>query len=174
MLRVGYLLNRPKSNSGNAMEHTATAEVTSRAHWPADLLLSMRNRVDLGWAAGDPNHRYRNQLKLAWTFDAGRFQFAPYAHAEVVSSGSAARALGYMMDGSQPARNGELVHCFFLMPDAGSTIHPAHRFGDQMIEVRLVPGDTVRFNEGSLVWVSGTWRNIPGDPNGHDPLLPVS
>ena len=43
----------------------------------------MRNRVDLGWVAGDPNHRYRNQLKLEWTFDAGRFQFTPYAHAEV-------------------------------------------------------------------------------------------
>jgi hypothetical protein len=83
MVRVGYLLNRPKNNSGNATEHTATAEVTSRAHLPASLLLSDRNRVDLGWVAGDPNHRYRNQLKLEWTFDAGRFQFTPYAHAEV-------------------------------------------------------------------------------------------
>jgi hypothetical protein len=83
MLRVGYLLNRPKGNSGNATEHTATVEINSRAQLPANLLLSMRNRVDLGWAAGDPNHRYRNQLKLAWTFNAGRFQFAPYAHAEV-------------------------------------------------------------------------------------------
>jgi hypothetical protein len=83
MLRVGYLLNRPKGDSGNATEHTATVEINSRAQLPANLLLSMRNRMDLGWAAGDPNHRYRNQLKLAWTFDAGRFQFAPYAHAEV-------------------------------------------------------------------------------------------
>ena len=83
MLRVGYLLNRPKNNSGNATEHTATVEVNSRAQLPANLLLSMRNRVDLGWVAGDPNHRYRNRLKLDWTFDAGRFQFTPYAHAEV-------------------------------------------------------------------------------------------
>jgi hypothetical protein len=83
MLRVGYLLNRPKNNSGNATEHTATVEVNSRAQLPANLLLSMRNRLDLGWVAGDPNHRYRNRLKLDWTFNAGRFQFTPYAHAEV-------------------------------------------------------------------------------------------
>jgi hypothetical protein len=83
MVRVGYLLNRPKNNSGNATEHTATVEVTSRAQLPASLLLSERNRVDLGWVAGDSNQRYRNQLKLEWTFDAGRFQFTPYAHAEV-------------------------------------------------------------------------------------------
>jgi hypothetical protein len=83
MLRVGYLLNRPKNNSGNGTEHTATVEVNSRAQLPANLLLSMRNRLDLGWVAGDPNHRYRNRLKLDWTFNAGRFQFTPYAHAEV-------------------------------------------------------------------------------------------
>jgi hypothetical protein len=83
MFRFGYLLNRPKNNSGNATEHTATAEVTSRAHLPAGFLLSERNRVDLGWVVGDPNHRYRNRLKLEWTFHAGRFQLTPYAHAEV-------------------------------------------------------------------------------------------
>jgi Protein of unknown function (DUF2490) len=83
MVRIGYLLNRPKNNSGNATQHTATVEVTSRAHLPAGLLLSERNRVDLGWVAGDPNHRYRNRLKFEWTFGAGRFQFTPYAHAEV-------------------------------------------------------------------------------------------
>jgi hypothetical protein len=83
MVRFGYLLNRPKNNSGNAMQHTATFEVTSQAQLPAGLLLSERNRVDLGWTQGDPNHRYRNRLKLGRTFDAGSFQFTPYAHAEV-------------------------------------------------------------------------------------------
>ena len=83
MLRVGYLINRPRNNSGSATEHIATGEVTSRAQLPASLLLSMRNRVDLRWVAGDPNPRYRNRLKLEWTFDAGKFQFTPYAHAEL-------------------------------------------------------------------------------------------
>jgi uncharacterized protein DUF2490 len=83
MVRFGYLLNRPKNNSGNATEQTATVEVTSNANLPAGLLLSDRNRVDLGWVEGDPNHRYRNRFKLERTFHSGRFQLTPYTHAEV-------------------------------------------------------------------------------------------
>jgi len=61
----------------------ATGEATGRAHLPAALLLSDRNRVDFRWVDGDPRHRYRNRLKLERSFKAGRFEFTPYAHAEV-------------------------------------------------------------------------------------------
>ena len=79
-------------------------------------------------------------------------------------------ALGYMMESDQPIPDGQPVGRFVLLPDAGNAVHPAHRFGDQMIEVRLRGGDTVRFSEGSLVWVWGIWRILPGDPNGPKPL----
>jgi hypothetical protein len=75
-----------------------------------------------------------------------------------------------MMNGSRPVRDGQFIACFVLLPDAGSPVHPAHRFGDQMIEVRLRAGDTVRFSEGNLVWVSGSWRTLSGDPSGPTPL----
>jgi hypothetical protein len=60
-----------------------------------------------------------------------------------------------------------------LLPDAGNAVHPAHRFGDQMIDVRLQAGGTVRFSEGSLVWVWGTWRPLSGNPNRDKPLYEV-
>lgn len=87
-----------------------------------------------------------------------------------ISSGTMIRALGYMMDGDRPIRDGEHVRSFVLLPDAGTLVHPAHRFGDQMIEVRLATGDTVPFSEQSLVWVWGTLRMLPGDPLGPKPL----
>lgn len=83
MVRVGYLVSRPKNNSGTATEHMATGEATGRAHLPGGWLLSDRNRVDFRWVSGDPRHRYRNRLKLENTFDVGRFQLTPYVHAEV-------------------------------------------------------------------------------------------
>ena len=83
MVRVGYLVARPKNNSGTATEHMATGEATGRAHLPGGYLLSDRNRMDFRWVSGDPRHRYRNRLKLENTFDLGRFQLTPYAHAEV-------------------------------------------------------------------------------------------
>ena len=87
-----------------------------------------------------------------------------------IPSGAAARALGYMMSGPQPIPDGRQVGDFCLLPDAGNAVHPAHRFGDQMIDVSLRRGDTVRFAEGSLVWVWGTWRALPGNPKGPNPL----
>jgi hypothetical protein len=83
MFRAGYLLTRPKNNSGTSTEHMATAEATGRANLPGGLLLSDRNRIDLRWVDGDPKQRYRNRLKLERTFDIGRFQLTPYAHGEV-------------------------------------------------------------------------------------------
>jgi hypothetical protein len=87
-----------------------------------------------------------------------------------ISSGSKIRALGYMMEGDHPLRDGEPVRSFVLLPDAGSAVHPAHRFGDQMIEVHTDGGKLVRFRERTLVWVWGTLRMLPGDPSGHEPL----
>jgi hypothetical protein len=83
MVRVGYLVSRPKNSSGTTTENMATVEATGRAHLPAGWLLSDRNRVDFRWVSGDPKHRYRNRVKVEKTFDVGRFKLTPYAHAEV-------------------------------------------------------------------------------------------
>ena len=83
LVRAGYLFSRPKNNSGAATEHMLTSEGTGRAHLPASLLLSDRNRIDLRWLNGDFRKRYRNRLKLERTFHTDRFEFTPYAHAEV-------------------------------------------------------------------------------------------
>ena len=76
-----------------------------------------------------------------------------------VSTGARMRALGYMMEGDQPVRDGQLVGRFVLLPDKGNAMHPAHRFGDQMIDVQLSPSNSVRFYGGSLVWVWGTLKH---------------
>lgn len=76
------------------------------------------------------------------------------------------RALGYAMDADRPMHDGERAGAFVLLPDAGTLIHPAHRFGDQMISVRLRAGDTFQFHAGELVWVHGTLRYLPGDSTG--------
>jgi hypothetical protein len=83
MVRVGYLVSRPKNNSGTSTEHMATTEGTTRAQLPGGLLLSDRNRFDFRWVESDARHRYRNRLKLERTFAIGRFQFTPYGHAEL-------------------------------------------------------------------------------------------
>jgi len=86
------------------------------------------------------------------------------------STGTAMRVLGYMMEGDRPIPNGQPVARFVLLPEAGNAAHPPHRFGDQMIDVRLKEGDTVRFARGSLVWAWGAWRPLPGDPKRDKPL----
>jgi hypothetical protein len=87
-----------------------------------------------------------------------------------VATGARIRALGYMMDGDQPVRDGQSVRTFVLLPDKGNAVHPAHRFGDQMIDVQLPLGDSVRFSRGSLIWVRGTLIAFSGDPGGPQPL----
>ena len=104
---------------------------------------------------------------LAWS-DLERTKHA--MKTATVSSGTMIRALGYMMEGNLPVGDGEIVQNFVLLPDAGNAIHPAHRFGDEMIDVRLDAGNEVRFAQRSLVWVWGTLRMLPGDPLGHEPL----
>jgi len=81
------------------------------------------------------------------------------------SSGSPTRVLGYMMEADAPVRNGQEIQRFVLLPDAGSAVHPAHRFGDQLVEVHLKEGDRVPFAAGSLVWVWGTWKLLRRKPN---------
>jgi len=78
----------------------------------------------------------------------------------------AVQVLGYMMDGERPLRDGEWVQDFVLLPEAGNLLHPAHRFGDQMIAVHLNNDSRVHFSPGSLVWVWGMFRESRGDPGG--------
>jgi hypothetical protein len=106
-------------------------------------------------------------LNLAWP-ELERPKHA--LNAGPISSGTMIRALGYMMEGDRPVRDGDRVQSFVLLPDAGNPVHPAHRFGDQMIDVRLEAGNEVRFSGRGLVWVWGTLRMLPGDPSGHEPL----
>ena len=87
-----------------------------------------------------------------------------------LSGGTPLRALGYMMEGDEPLFEGQRTAKFVLLPDAGNAIHPAHRWGDQMIDVRLGSGEAVRFCPRCLVWVWGALRVLPGDPAGPRPL----
>lgn len=85
-------------------------------------------------------------------------------------AGAPVRALGYMAEGDYAGGEGERVQDFVLLPDAGNMVHPAHRFGDQMVAVHLAPDARVQFRSRALVWVSGTFRASAGDPVGPKPL----
>ena len=91
-------------------------------------------------------------------------------YASGMFTGAPVRALGYMADGDQVLRDGEPVKDFVLLPEAGNLLHPAHRFGDQMVAIHLDGSLRIPFSSGSLVWVWGTFRLSPGDPAGHKPL----
>lgn len=97
-----------------------------------------------------------------------------HAHALNASSGmftgAAVRALGYMVDGDRVLREGAPVQDFVLLPEAGNLLHPAHRFGDQMVAVHLDDNSRIRFSLGAMVWVWGAFRASPGDPAGPKPL----
>jgi hypothetical protein len=106
---------------------------------------------------------------LSWSnLERGR----PHALLEdsSVFAGARVQALGYMMEGERSTRTGEQVHDFFLLPEAGNLLHPAHRFGDQMITVHLRSDMPAQFSPRSLVWVTGTFRASSGDPVGARPL----
>ena len=85
-------------------------------------------------------------------------------------SGAAVRALGYMADRDKPTHAGDLVQDFVLLPEAGNLLDPAHRFGDQMIHVRLTDSDRILFSPRQLVWVWGAFQASRGDPSGPTPL----
>jgi hypothetical protein len=87
-----------------------------------------------------------------------------------LSTGTLVKALGYMMKADQTIRGGQLVTQFVLLPDAGNAFLAPKCFGDQMIDVRLQPGNTVRFSARSLVWVSGVLQTLAGNPIGPQPL----
>jgi hypothetical protein len=80
------------------------------------------------------------------------------------------RALGYMMESDRVPRDGEWVREFYLLPDAGNMFHPAHRDGDQMIAVQLADDARVRFSQGELVWVWGSFRSLPGEDEESKPF----
>ncbi len=84
--------------------------------------------------------------------------------------GASVQALGYMVESDHVNGEGEWVQDFVLLPEAGNLLHPAHRFGDQMIAVHLAPEARVRFSRRALVWVWGTFRASAGDPAGSKPL----
>ncbi len=85
-----------------------------------------------------------------------------------VQAGTVVRALGYMTDGERAMRPGVWVGDFVLMPETGNILHPAHRFGDQMIQVYL--DARIQFAPWKLVWVWGTLRSLSGDQAGSQPL----
>jgi hypothetical protein len=70
-------------------------------------------------------------------------------------------ALGYMVKSDQRVRNDDEVERFVLLPDVGTAVHPAHRFGDPMIDLRLSARSTVRFSERRLVWASPLGKSDP-------------
>ena len=84
--------------------------------------------------------------------------------APAISTSGKVVVLGYMMDNHRRVRSGELVGSFTLLPEAGNLLHPAHRLGDQMIEVNLSHGHEMPFASRRLVRVSGILRQRPGDP----------
>ncbi len=86
------------------------------------------------------------------------------------SAGAPVQALGYMVENDRPLHTGDPVRDFVLLPESGNILHPAHRIPDQMIEVRLREGEQIQFSSRSMVWVWGTLRASPEDPNGLQPL----
>ncbi len=89
--------------------------------------------------------------------------------ADAPSNGAPIRALGYMTC-SERVRPGQPVGRFVLTADNGDSWQRFERYGDGMIDVRLREGLTIPYSEGSLVWVWGTLRALPGDPAGDKPL----
>lgn len=87
-----------------------------------------------------------------------------------VFAGARVQALGYMVESDRPIRAGEPVRDFVLLPDAGNLLHPAHRFGDQMIAVHLAAGMQIQFTPRRLVWARGVLRASSGNPGGDKPL----
>ncbi len=63
-----------------------------------------------------------------------------------------------------------LVQDFILMPEAGNWMHPAHKYGDQMIAVHSQQNAPIQFSPRALMWVWGTIQSLPGDPGGTRPV----
>jgi hypothetical protein len=65
------------------------------------------------------------------------------------------RLLGYMMDTGTVIPTGKKVPEFVLMPEAGTTLHPAHREPNAMISIQLREGTVTEFRHRQLVWAEG-------------------
>ncbi len=78
-----------------------------------------------------------------------------------------------MVETTGAISEGQSVRDFVLLPEAGHLLHPAHRFGDQMIAVRLRDSTEVQFSQMGLVWAWGTLRVQSGDPGGPTPLYAI-
>jgi hypothetical protein len=132
------------------------------------LAISATSRPDLSDLVPIENSA-QNHVLLNWST-----LLRDHPHALVDGSslfvGSPVQALGYMVEGDRAIGEGQWVQDFVLLPEAGNFLHPAHRFGDQMITVHLEPDTRVRFSSRALVWVGGTFRASAGDPAGSKPL----
>jgi hypothetical protein len=93
--------------------------------------------------------------------------------ASAAHTGAHVRVLGYMVETTGAVSEGQSVRDFVLLPEAGHLLHPAHRFGDQMIAVRLRDSTEVQFSQMALVWAWGSLRVQPGDPGGPTPLYAI-
>ena len=85
-LRAGYFAYKTEATSSkpSSIENYAEMEATPRFYGPAKLLLSDRNRGDLGFINGAFQPRYRNRLKLERTRRLRKeWSLTPYAYAEV-------------------------------------------------------------------------------------------
>ena len=80
-------------------------------------------------------------------------------------SGIPVLALGYL--DTDPAG-------LVLLPETGNLMHPAHRFGDQMIAVQTRTDRPLHISAGTLVWASGTFHMLDGDPTAPQPLYRIS
>jgi len=86
MIRAGYLYNKTAATSSKpaSVENIGVIEATPRYYLPAKVLLSNRNRGELGFVKGDFQPKYRNRLKLERTSRLQKeWSLTPYAYAEV-------------------------------------------------------------------------------------------
>jgi hypothetical protein len=82
--RLGYehCITREGSNV-DLSEQRIVADLTARYFIPLDVLVTLRNRFDIRWLEGDNSWRYRARLWVERESYIGKFDFIPYAMAEV-------------------------------------------------------------------------------------------
>ncbi len=131
-------------------------------------VIALRSQPDLNELTPITNHTASFSL-LGWE-SLLRDQRHALDAGSAVATGAAVEVLGYMMESRQTQEEGQRVQEFTLLPEAGNPIHPAHRFGDQMITVHLRDDSRVQFSHRALVWVSGELLMLAGDPVGDKPL----
>ena len=86
-MRAGYFAYKTEATSSkpSSVENYAEMEATPRFYLPAKILMSDRNRGDLGFINGAFQPRYRNRLKLERTsrLQKKEWSLTPYAYVEV-------------------------------------------------------------------------------------------